>query len=102
MCGRVYVSSLEYFDEAVKDPSSQTAVPVDIHQPPAFLHKILQLTEVQLLYDIIGAVQVKDATKVLQVLDASTSYTCLSLQSLSGVVSISCTIKPCFMRGKQF
>uniref|UniRef100_A0A3B5Q3M0 Autophagy related 2A n=1 Tax=Xiphophorus maculatus TaxID=8083 RepID=A0A3B5Q3M0_XIPMA len=59
----VHIQRLEYFDEAVKDPSSQTAVPVDIHQPPAFLHKILQLTEVQLLYDIIGAVQVKDATK---------------------------------------
>ncbi|XP_027865134.1 autophagy-related protein 2 homolog A [Xiphophorus couchianus] len=53
----VHIQRLEYFDEAVKDPSSQTAVPVDIHQPPAFLHKILQLTEVQLLYDIIGAVQ---------------------------------------------
>uniref|UniRef100_M3ZLU5 Autophagy related 2A n=1 Tax=Xiphophorus maculatus TaxID=8083 RepID=M3ZLU5_XIPMA len=50
----VHIQRLEYFDEAVKDPSSQTAVPVDIHQPPAFLHKILQLTEVQLLYDIIG------------------------------------------------
>uniref|UniRef100_A0A3B5KTL6 Autophagy related 2A n=1 Tax=Xiphophorus couchianus TaxID=32473 RepID=A0A3B5KTL6_9TELE len=62
----VHIQRLEYFDEAVKDPSSQTAVPVDIHQPPAFLHKILQLTEVQLLYDIIGAVQVKDATKVLE------------------------------------
>uniref|UniRef100_A0A673AS59 Autophagy related 2A n=1 Tax=Sphaeramia orbicularis TaxID=375764 RepID=A0A673AS59_9TELE len=29
----------------------QTAVPVDIHQPPAFLHKILQLSSVQLFYD---------------------------------------------------
>uniref|UniRef100_A0AAQ5XQF3 Autophagy related 2A n=1 Tax=Amphiprion ocellaris TaxID=80972 RepID=A0AAQ5XQF3_AMPOC len=29
-----------------------TAVPVDIHQPPAFLHKILQLSAVQLFYDI--------------------------------------------------
>ncbi|XP_012721537.2 autophagy-related protein 2 homolog A [Fundulus heteroclitus] len=53
----VHIQRLEYFDEAVKDPSSQTAVPVDIHQPPAFLHKILQLSDVQLLYDIIGVAQ---------------------------------------------
>uniref|UniRef100_A0A8C7ZQB0 Autophagy related 2A n=1 Tax=Oryzias sinensis TaxID=183150 RepID=A0A8C7ZQB0_9TELE len=39
----VHIKRLEYFDEAVRDPASQTAVPVDIHQPPAFLHKILQL-----------------------------------------------------------
>ncbi|XP_038142463.1 autophagy-related protein 2 homolog A [Cyprinodon tularosa] len=53
----VHIKNLEYFDEAVKDPSTQTAVPVDIHQPPAFLHKILQLSDVKLLYDIIGVVQ---------------------------------------------
>uniref|UniRef100_A0A8D3C911 Autophagy related 2A n=1 Tax=Scophthalmus maximus TaxID=52904 RepID=A0A8D3C911_SCOMX len=35
----------------------QTAVPVDIHQPPAFLHKILQLSAVQLFYDSTGTVQ---------------------------------------------
>uniref|UniRef100_A0A672GZ31 Autophagy related 2A n=1 Tax=Salarias fasciatus TaxID=181472 RepID=A0A672GZ31_SALFA len=40
----VHIKRLEYFDEAVRDPASQTAVPVDIHQPPAFLHKILQLS----------------------------------------------------------
>lgn len=51
-------SRLEYFDEAVRDPASQTAVPVDIHQPPAFLHKILQLNAVQLFYDSTGIVQV--------------------------------------------
>uniref|UniRef100_A0A668ADV6 Autophagy related 2A n=1 Tax=Myripristis murdjan TaxID=586833 RepID=A0A668ADV6_9TELE len=39
----VHIKRLEYCDEAVRDPASQTAVPVDIHQPPAFLHKILQL-----------------------------------------------------------
>lgn len=50
----VHIQRLEYFDEAVKDPASQTAVPVDIHQPPAFLHKILQLNDVKLLYDVIG------------------------------------------------
>ena len=32
---------LEYCDEAVRDPSQ--APPVDVHQPPAFLHKLLQL-----------------------------------------------------------
>ncbi|KAI2657093.1 hypothetical protein H4Q32_021165 [Labeo rohita] len=35
------IKRVDYCDEAVRD-SSQT-VPVDIHQPPAFLHKILQL-----------------------------------------------------------
>uniref|UniRef100_A0A8C4NVP2 Autophagy related 2A n=1 Tax=Dicentrarchus labrax TaxID=13489 RepID=A0A8C4NVP2_DICLA len=48
----VHIKRLEYFDEAVRDPASQTTVPVDIHQPPAFLHKILQLSAVQLFYDI--------------------------------------------------
>lgn len=52
---------LEYFDEAVRDPASQTAVPVDIHQPPAFLHKILQLNAVQLFYDNTGTLQVENA-----------------------------------------
>uniref|UniRef100_A0A8C1SZB9 Autophagy related 2A n=1 Tax=Cyprinus carpio TaxID=7962 RepID=A0A8C1SZB9_CYPCA len=32
-------------------------VPVDIHQPPAFLHKILQLNSVQLLYETLGGSQ---------------------------------------------
>lgn len=53
----VHIKRLEYFDEAVRDPASQTAVPVDIHQPPAFLHKILQLSAVQLFYDSNGTVQ---------------------------------------------
>lgn len=52
-------SRLEYFDEAVRDPSSQSAIPVDIHQPPAFLHKILQLSAVQLFYDSNGTEQVR-------------------------------------------
>uniref|UniRef100_A0A7N6ANQ9 Autophagy related 2A n=1 Tax=Anabas testudineus TaxID=64144 RepID=A0A7N6ANQ9_ANATE len=56
----VHIKRLEYFDEAVRDPASQTAVPVDIHQPPAFLHKILQLSAVQLFYDSTGIVQVMD------------------------------------------
>lgn len=49
---------LEYFDEAVRDPANQTAAPIDIHQPPAFLHKILQLSAVQLLYDSTSLNQV--------------------------------------------
>lgn len=53
----VHIKRLEYFDEAVRDPASQTAVPVDIHQPPAFLHKILQLSAVQLFYDSTGMAQ---------------------------------------------
>lgn len=48
---------VDYCDEAVRD-SSQT-VPVDIHQPPAFLHKILQLNSVQLLYETLGGSQVR-------------------------------------------
>lgn len=57
-------SRLQYFDEAVRDPASQTAVPVDIHQPPAFLHKILQLSAVQLFYDSTGIIQVMDTINV--------------------------------------
>ncbi|XP_057705882.1 autophagy-related protein 2 homolog A isoform X1 [Corythoichthys intestinalis] len=53
----VHIKRLEYFDEAVRDPSSQTVLPVDIHQPPAFLHKILQLSVVQLFYDSMGTEQ---------------------------------------------
>ncbi|XP_034036800.1 autophagy-related protein 2 homolog A isoform X2 [Thalassophryne amazonica] len=53
----VHIKRLEYFDEAVRDPASQTAVPVDIHQPPAFLHKVLQLNSVQLFYDSTGTLQ---------------------------------------------
>uniref|UniRef100_A0A8C9TLP9 Autophagy related 2A n=1 Tax=Scleropages formosus TaxID=113540 RepID=A0A8C9TLP9_SCLFO len=45
----VHIKRLDYCDEAVRD-SSQT-VPVDIHQPPAILHKILQLSAVQLFYE---------------------------------------------------
>ncbi|XP_016098497.1 autophagy-related protein 2 homolog A-like [Sinocyclocheilus grahami] len=49
------IKRVDYCDEAVRD-SSQT-VPVDIHQPPAFLHKILQLNSVQLLYETLGGSQ---------------------------------------------
>ncbi|KAJ8246974.1 hypothetical protein GJAV_G00257360 [Gymnothorax javanicus] len=51
----VHIKRLDYCDEAVRDPSQ--TVPVDIHQPPAFLHKILQLTAVQLLYESTGSPQ---------------------------------------------
>lgn len=40
---------LEYCDEAVRDPSQ--APPVDVHQPPAFLHKLLQLAGVCLRFE---------------------------------------------------
>lgn len=53
-------SRLEYCDEAVRDPASQNAIPVDIHQPPAFLHKILQLNSLQLFYDSSGTEQVME------------------------------------------
>ncbi|XP_056139851.1 autophagy-related protein 2 homolog A isoform X2 [Lampris incognitus] len=53
----VHIKRLEYCDEAVRDPASQTTVPVDIHQPPAFLHKILQLSSVQLFYESTGTAQ---------------------------------------------
>uniref|UniRef100_A0A3B4EI02 Autophagy related 2A n=1 Tax=Pygocentrus nattereri TaxID=42514 RepID=A0A3B4EI02_PYGNA len=49
------ITRLDYCDEAVRD-SNQT-VPVDIHQPPAFLHKILQLNSVKLLYETLGEPQ---------------------------------------------
>lgn len=45
----VRVQRLEYCDEAVRDPSQ--APPVDVHQPPAFLHKLLQLTGVCLYFE---------------------------------------------------
>lgn len=56
-CGALRYCRVDYCDEAVRD-SSQT-VPVDIHQPPAFLHKILQLNSVQLLYETLGGSQVR-------------------------------------------
>uniref|UniRef100_A0A8C4W414 Autophagy related 2A n=1 Tax=Gopherus evgoodei TaxID=1825980 RepID=A0A8C4W414_9SAUR len=45
----VHIKRLDYCDEAVKDPNQ--VLPVDIHQPPAFVHKILQLSGVQLYYE---------------------------------------------------
>ncbi|MBN3300118.1 ATG2A protein, partial [Amia calva] len=52
----MHIKRLDYCDEAVRDSSQ--APPVDIHQPPAVLHKILQLSAVQLLYEASGAAQV--------------------------------------------
>ncbi|XP_036286351.1 autophagy-related protein 2 homolog A isoform X2 [Pipistrellus kuhlii] len=45
----VHVQRLEYCDEAVRDPSQ--APPVDVHEPPAFLHKLLQLAGVCLRFE---------------------------------------------------
>ncbi|XP_072645887.1 autophagy-related protein 2 homolog A isoform X2 [Canis lupus baileyi] len=45
----IHVQRLEYCDEAVRDPSQ--APPVDVHQPPAFLHKLLQLAGVRLHFE---------------------------------------------------
>ncbi|XP_062051867.1 autophagy-related protein 2 homolog A isoform X3 [Lepus europaeus] len=45
----VHVQRLDYCDEAVRDPSQ--APPVDVHQPPAFLHKLLQLAGVRLHFE---------------------------------------------------
>ncbi|CAL8328091.1 unnamed protein product [Gadus morhua 'NCC'] len=53
----MHIKRLEYCDEAVREPAGQNAVPVDIHQPPAFLHKILQLSAVQLFYESTGTHQ---------------------------------------------
>ncbi|XP_023593991.1 autophagy-related protein 2 homolog A [Trichechus manatus latirostris] len=49
MAVEVLVQRLEYCDEAVRDPSQ--APPVDVHQPPAFLHKLLQLAGVRLHFE---------------------------------------------------
>ncbi|XP_039326602.2 autophagy-related protein 2 homolog A isoform X1 [Saimiri boliviensis] len=49
----IRVQRLEYCDEAVRDPSQ--APPVDVHQPPAFLHKLLQLAGVRLHYEELPA-----------------------------------------------
>ncbi|XP_027712054.1 autophagy-related protein 2 homolog A isoform X1 [Vombatus ursinus] len=49
MAVEVHIQRLEYCDEAVRDPSQ--APPVDVHQPPAFLHKLLQLSGVRLHYE---------------------------------------------------
>ncbi|KAM6161060.1 autophagy-related protein 2 homolog A isoform 2-T2 [Erethizon dorsatum] len=45
----VHVQRLEYCDEALRDPSQ--APPVDVHQPPAFLHKLLQLVGIRLHFE---------------------------------------------------
>ncbi|XP_053305388.1 autophagy-related protein 2 homolog A [Spea bombifrons] len=44
-----HIKRLDYCDEAVRDCSHAT--PVDIHQPPAFIQKILQLNGVSLHYE---------------------------------------------------
>ncbi|XP_063002254.1 LOW QUALITY PROTEIN: autophagy-related protein 2 homolog A [Elgaria multicarinata webbii] len=49
MALEVHIKRLDYCDEAVKDPGQ--ALPVDIHQPPPFVHKILQLSGILLYYE---------------------------------------------------
>ncbi|XP_042637474.1 autophagy-related protein 2 homolog A [Orycteropus afer afer] len=44
-----HVQRLEYCDEALR--GSSPAPPVDVHQPPAFLHKLLQLAGVRLHFE---------------------------------------------------
>ncbi|XP_044125665.1 autophagy-related protein 2 homolog A [Bufo gargarizans] len=45
----IHIKRLDYCDEAVRD--SGETFPVDIHQPPAFIQKILQLSGVSLHYE---------------------------------------------------
>ncbi|PIO33869.1 hypothetical protein AB205_0014110, partial [Aquarana catesbeiana] len=45
----IHIKRLDYCDEAVRD--SGPSFPVDIHQPPAFIQKILQLSGVSLHYE---------------------------------------------------
>ncbi|XP_072106379.1 autophagy-related protein 2 homolog A-like, partial [Mobula birostris] len=50
----VHIKRLEYCDEAVKDSvstSKKDPIPIDIHQPPAFVHKVLQFSGVLLHYE---------------------------------------------------
>uniref|UniRef100_A0A8C2KYL5 Autophagy related 2A n=1 Tax=Cyprinus carpio TaxID=7962 RepID=A0A8C2KYL5_CYPCA len=54
------IKRVDYCDEAVRD-SSQT-VPVDIHQPPAFLHKILQLNSGLVYSDDMASSRETDKT----------------------------------------
>ncbi|XP_048381059.1 autophagy-related protein 2 homolog A isoform X2 [Stegostoma tigrinum] len=52
----VHIKRLEYCDEAVKDSggiSKRDPIPIDIHQPPAFVHKVLQFSGVLLHYEAI-------------------------------------------------
>uniref|UniRef100_A0A8C5WLY3 Autophagy related 2A n=1 Tax=Leptobrachium leishanense TaxID=445787 RepID=A0A8C5WLY3_9ANUR len=44
-----HIKRLDYCDEAVRD--SAHTIPMDIHQPPAFIQKILQLTGVSLHWE---------------------------------------------------
>ncbi|XP_043542446.1 autophagy-related protein 2 homolog A-like, partial [Chiloscyllium plagiosum] len=52
----VHIKRLEYCDEAVMDSGSgskRDPIPIDIHQPPAFVHKVLQFSGVLLHYEEI-------------------------------------------------
>ncbi|XP_069752323.1 autophagy-related protein 2 homolog A [Narcine bancroftii] len=57
----VHIKRSDYCDEAVKDSTSKKdPIPIDIHQPPAFVHKVLRLSGVLLYYED-GAKQETDA-----------------------------------------
>ncbi|XP_044537960.1 autophagy-related protein 2 homolog A [Gracilinanus agilis] len=65
MALEVHIQRLEYCDEAVRDPSQ--ALPVDVHQPPAFLHKLLQLSGVRLHYEECPPPQEEPPSPPLQI-----------------------------------
>uniref|UniRef100_A0A4W3GXY4 Autophagy-related protein 2 homolog A-like n=1 Tax=Callorhinchus milii TaxID=7868 RepID=A0A4W3GXY4_CALMI len=44
----VHIKRLDYCDEAVKDSGGREPIPVDVHQPPAFVHKLFQFSGVTL------------------------------------------------------
>ncbi|XP_007440636.2 autophagy-related protein 2 homolog A [Python bivittatus] len=48
----IHIKRLDYCDEVVRDPGQ--ALPVDIHQPPPFVQKFLQLSGVLLYYEEFG------------------------------------------------
>ncbi|XP_026541578.1 autophagy-related protein 2 homolog A isoform X1 [Notechis scutatus] len=48
----IHIQRLDYCDEVVRDPGQ--ALAVDIHQPPPFLQKILQLSGLLLYYEEFG------------------------------------------------
>ncbi|XP_051900923.1 LOW QUALITY PROTEIN: autophagy-related protein 2 homolog A-like [Pristis pectinata] len=50
----MHIKRLDYCDEAVKDSvstSKKDPIPLDVHQPPAFVHKVLQFSGVLLHYE---------------------------------------------------
>uniref|UniRef100_A0A673VPN3 Autophagy related 2A n=1 Tax=Salmo trutta TaxID=8032 RepID=A0A673VPN3_SALTR len=87
----VHIKRLEYCDEAVRDPNQ--TVPVDIHQPPAFLHKILQLSSVQLLYETTGGPQEEEGGQEEEEDDPPAAQQPLLIGSCSGFMETTVKIK---------